>query len=77
MYIFPYIFAEFKKTTSLKQAAQQNKLYLEYQEVVYDICLTKWVKNRDCYDRFLGVYSFIAKTHEVTVHKLHLEKYPE
>ena len=47
------------------------------QNVLFDLCVTRWVENLDGYSMFLVTLPFIVGTLEVTGHKLHMEKYQE
>ena len=44
---------------------------------MFDLCVTRWVKNLYGYSIFLVALTFIIETLEVIGHKLHLEKYLE
>ena len=44
---------------------------------MFDLCVTRWVKNLYGYSMFLVALTFITETLEVIGHKLHLEKYLE
>ena len=44
---------------------------------MFDLCVTRWVKNLDGYSIFLVTLPFIVETLEVIGYKLHLEKNQE
>ena len=41
---------------------------------MFDLCVTRWVKNLDGYSMSLVTVPFITETLEVIGHKLHLKK---
>ena len=62
--------------TLLQEVVQQNPNYSRQQKVIFNVCITRWVKNLDGYNQFLLAYPCIVEALQVNSHKLHLEKYP-
>ena len=45
------------------------------QNVLFDLCVTRWVENLDGYSMFFVTLPFIVEPLEVTGHKLHIYIY--
>ena len=63
--------------TLLKQVGKQNLHYANGKNVMFNLCVTRWMKNLDGYSMFLVTLRFIIETLEVIGYKLHLAKYPD
>ena len=76
-FIFIFEFPQGSKKTLLKKVVEGNQQYGNRQEIVFDICATRWVENVDDYETFLSATTYIVEVLEVIAHKMHLEKYPD
>ena len=44
--------------TLLKKVVEGNRHYGNGEKILLDICLTRWVKNVDSYERFLSAITY-------------------
>ena len=66
-----------KKMTLLKEVVVNlNHHYPHGKNVVFDICVTRWVENMEGYELMLLALPYIIETFEVIALGLHLGKYP-
>lgn len=63
--------------TLLKQLGKQNPHYANGKNVMFSLCVTRWVENLDGYSMFLATLPVIIETLEVIDCKLNLAKYPD
>ena len=55
---------------------QQNPNYSRNEEVIFNVCITRWIEELHGYNHFLPAYPCIVEALEVISNKPHLEKYP-
>ena len=66
-----------KKMSLLKEVVVNfNHHYPDGKEVVFDICVTRWMDNMAGYELKLLALPYIIETFEVIAFGLHLRKYP-
>ena len=66
-----------KKMTLLKEVVVNlNHHYPHGKNVVFDICVTRWVENMEGYELMIFALPYIIETFEVIALGLHLGKYP-